>query len=61
MVRFVNGDGGVEVATVEEGDYDSGETSSSSESEIGNGVGSEKRRKGKNRRLGSFFKSIVKR
>ena len=61
MVRFVNGDGGVEVANVEEGDNDGGETSSGSESEHGSGVGNERRRKGSNRRLRKFFKSIVKR
>jgi len=62
MVRFVNGDGVVEVAAVQEGDYDDGgETSSSSESEDGTGVGREKRRRSSNRRLKRFFRSIVNR
>ena len=62
MVRFVNGDGVVEVAAVQEGDYDDGgETSSSSESEDETGVGREKRRRSSNRRLKRFFRSIVNR
>ena len=61
MVRFVNADGGVEMANIEEGDYDSGETSCGSEIENGSGNGDEKKLNGRNRRLRKLFKSIVKR
>lgn len=56
IVRFVNGDGGVEVAH-----YDSGDAGSSSESEDGSGISTAKRSKGRKRRLKRFIKAIVKR
>ena len=59
VVRFVNGDGGVEVAPVEEADYDGGEASSSSsggESETENSGNTKTKRL-----IKRIFKSVVKR